>query len=167
MGHGRRLFVIASEAKQSMERQSKSGLLRRGACYRARIRATRWLLAMTAGAQGVTNSTRRANHFWFSEIVSSPEIKNISLNNSGNQNHNSARLAPTRGAYHDRHDTWGAGCDGRFGVRRFLTPDENAKAYGEVVWSWRRDAGAKLVELSASDGDNKPAHRGEHEVSRK
>ena len=49
----------------------------------------------------------------------------------------------------------------------FLTPDENAKAYGEVVWSWRRDAGAKLVELSASDGDNKPAHRGEHEVSRK
>ena len=24
-----------------------------------------------------------------------------------------------------------------------FTPDENAKAYGEVVWSWRRDAGAK------------------------
>jgi hypothetical protein len=22
-------------------------------------------------------------------------------------------------------------------------PDENAEAYGEVVWSWRRDAGAK------------------------
>ena len=33
-----------------------------------------------------------------------------------------------------------------------LTPDENARAYGEVVWSWRRDAGAKLVELSADDG---------------
>src|SRR5215204_7162641 len=40
-------------------------------------------------------------------------------------------------------------------------------AYGEVVWSWRRDAGAKLAEQSVSDGDNKPAHRGEHEVSRK
>ena len=26
----------------------------------------------------------------------------------------------------------------------FFAPDENAKAYGEVVWSWRRDAGAKL-----------------------
>ena len=26
-----------------------------------------------------------------------------------------------------------------------FTPDENAKAYGEVVWSWRRDAGAKLA----------------------
>ena len=25
----------------------------------------------------------------------------------------------------------------------FFAPDENAKAYGEVVWSWRRDAGAK------------------------
>ena len=48
-----------------------------------------------------------------------------------------------------------------------IAPDENAKAYGEVVWSWRRDAGAKLVEQFASDGDNKPAHRGEHEVSRK
>ena len=23
----------------------------------------------------------------------------------------------------------------------------NAKAYGEVVWSWRRDAGVKLVEV--------------------
>ena len=49
----------------------------------------------------------------------------------------------------------------------FFAPDENAKAYGEVVWSWRRDAGVKLAEVSASDGDNKPAHRGEHEVSRK
>ncbi len=45
--------------------------------------------------------------------------------------------------------------------------DEALSAYGEVVWSWRRDAGAKLAEQSVSDGDNKPAHRGEHEVSRK
>jgi len=47
-----------------------------------------------------------------------------------------------------------------------LAPDENAKADGEVVWSWRRDAGAKSVEFSAGDGDNKPAHRGEHEGNR-
>jgi hypothetical protein len=26
-----------------------------------------------------------------------------------------------------------------------LSPDEDAAAYGEVVWSWRRDPGAKLV----------------------
>jgi len=24
-------------------------------------------------------------------------------------------------------------------------PDENAAAYGEVVWSWRRDPGVKLL----------------------
>jgi len=38
--------VVASKAKQSMP-PPKEGLLRRGACHRARIRATRWLLAMT------------------------------------------------------------------------------------------------------------------------
>src|SRR5438477_11789322 len=99
---------------------------------------------------------------YFQKSLSSPEMENISLHNSGNQNYNSARLAPTRGAYHDRHDTLGAGCDGRFGVRCFLTPDENAKAYGEVVWSWRRDAGAKFLRstLLRGDGDNKPAPPG-------
>src|SRR5258706_9545584 len=39
--------VIASEAKQSISPRGRNGLLRRGACHRARIRATRWLLAMT------------------------------------------------------------------------------------------------------------------------
>ena len=53
------------------------------------------------------------------------------------------------------------------GVRRFLAPDEALSAYGEVVWSWRRDAGAKLVKQFAGDGDNKPAHRGERDISRK
>src|SRR5687768_8020979 len=60
------------------------------------------------------------------------------------------------------------GCGGR-GRRQafFFAPDETLSAYGEVVWSWRRDAGAKLAEQSASDGDNKPAHRGERDISRK
>ena len=51
----------------------------------------------------------------------------------------------------------------------FLAPDENAEAYGEVVWSWRRDAGVKPCgEVSCKvTVTNKPAHRGEHEVSRK
>ena len=49
----------------------------------------------------------------------------------------------------------------------FFAPDEALSAYGEVVWSWRRDAGAKPVEQSAGDGDNKPAHRGERDISRK
>ena len=44
----------------------------------------------------------------------------------------------------------------------FFAPDENAEAYGEVVWSWRRHAGAKLVrsKLLRGDGDNKPAPPG-------
>src|SRR5438876_3729482 len=100
--------------------------------------------------------------------MSSPRIKNISLHNSVNQNYNSARLAPTRGAYHDRHDTLGAGCDGRFGVRRFLTPDENAEAYGEVVWSWRRDTGAKLSgSVPPATVSTSSLHRGERDISRK
>src|SRR5438874_2340139 len=51
---------------------------------------------------------------------------------------------------------------------RVIAPDENAKAYGEVVWSWRRDAGAKsAASMLPATVAKKPAHRGEHEVSRK
>src|SRR5712672_3035307 len=40
---------MTGSAKQSISpRRRKNGLLRRGACHRARVRATRWLLAMTA-----------------------------------------------------------------------------------------------------------------------
>src|SRR2546423_14896915 len=100
--------------------------------------------------------------------MSSPGSKNILLHNSENQNYNSACLAPARGAYHDRHDTWGAGCGGRFGVRRFLTPDENARAYGEVVWSWRRDPGVTPAGVfPPATVARKAAHRGEHDISRK
>ena len=46
--------------------------------------------------------------------------------------------------------------------------DDGTKAYGEVVWSWRRDAGAKLAEnIPPMTVAKKPAHRGELEVSRK
>ena len=38
-----------------------------------------------------------------------------------------------------------------------MVPDENVEAYGEVVWSWRRDAGVKLLrsKLLRGDGGNK------------
>jgi hypothetical protein len=40
-------------------------------------------------------------------------------------------------------------------------------ADGEVVWSWRPDAGVKPVELSPpATVANKPGHRGEHEGNR-
>src|SRR5438105_13612806 len=47
----------------------------------------------------VTNSTRRANHFLFSEVMSSPGIKNISLHNSGNQNYNLTHPGPPEGRF--------------------------------------------------------------------
>ena len=34
----------------------------------------------------------------------------------------------------------------------FVTPDENAGAYGQVVWSWRRYAGVSSREADASHG---------------
>jgi hypothetical protein len=52
----------------------------------------------------------------------------------------------------------GPGGGGRFRRQvRFIVPDENAEADGEVVWSWRRDAGVKFVgsKLLRDDGDKK------------
>jgi hypothetical protein len=49
-----------------------------------------------------------------------------------------------------------------------LSPDENAAADGEVVWSWRRDPGVKLARnIAPMTVAKQAAHRGEHEGSRK
>jgi hypothetical protein len=58
-------------------------------------------------------STRRANHFGFSEIVSSPKMKNISLFPNSKQGYIHAYPVPIRGAYHDRHER-GTGSGGRW-----------------------------------------------------
>jgi len=43
------------------------------------------------------------------------------------------------------------------------SPDENAAAYGEVVWSWRRDPGVKLAgSVPPATVAKEAAHRGEH-----
>ena len=49
-------------------------------------------------------SGREQAHFWFSEHVSSPKIKNISLFQKAKSGHIYRHPVPTRGAYHDRHD---------------------------------------------------------------
>src|SRR5437764_1221076 len=98
--------------------------------------------------------------------MSSPKIKNISLHNSGNQNYNSTRLAPTRGAYHDRHDTWGAGCGGRFcsgAQARTNERKRTAKSCGPGAATLASSLRSDLQVTVAKE----PAHRGEHEVSRK
>ena len=42
------------------------------------------------------------------------------------------------------------------------SPDENAAAYGEIVWSWRRDPGATLARnFPAGNGGKKGRFPGE------
>ncbi len=63
----------------------------------------------------------------------------------------------------------GAGCDGRCGVSAVQTVrTKTLAAYGEVLWSWRRDPGVKLAGgVPLTTVARKAAHRGEHEISRK
>src|SRR5260370_19837049 len=87
-----------------------------------------------SGSLGCGKSVRRGNHFWFSEIVSSPEIKNIPLLPSGKS---ALALPPSRahkrGASRSSR-TLGAGCGGRGSVRRAIASRTNdAEAYGQVV----------------------------------
>src|SRR5262249_43824074 len=100
-----------------------------------------------------------------SEFVSSPLAKNIPLCDLVESNEKADRPAPRRGTLRPIVTKRGAGCDGRGQCR--LTSD--VAADGEVVWSWRPDAGAKRVEhVFTRDGDNKArSHRGEHGISRK
>ncbi len=62
----------------------------------------------------------------------------------------------TKGTFRDRHGTW---CGLRWTLRRqadLCPPDENAAAYGEVVWFWRRDPGVYPACLCGlGNGDNK------------
>ena len=47
-------------------------------------------------------------------------------------------------------------------------PDENAAAYGEIVWSWRRDPGATLAGVfPLTTGARKAASPGRARISRK
>jgi hypothetical protein len=52
-----------------------------------------------------------------------------------------ARPVPLRRGVAHRHETLGAGCDGRRRRRVVDPPDETLPADGEVVWTWRRDPG--------------------------
>src|SRR6266699_6954174 len=50
--------------------------------------------------------------------------------------------------------TLGTGCDGRTSPSAMIARTNGGCADGEVVWSWRSDAGAKVADLSANDGGN-------------
>src|SRR6266851_8009207 len=106
-----------------------------------------------------TISARRANH---SKPVQS-RCEKFSACPVGQISDLTPRVSPERGAARDRHETRG-------GMRwtRKLRLTSAADADGEVVWSWRPDAGVKLAgSIPPMTVARKPVHRGEHEVSRK
>ena len=100
--------------------------------------------------------------FRFSEIVSSPKIKNISLFQKCKSWHLFGQPGPHEGRFAIVTMRWAGAAMDALASGVFFAPDENAEAYGEVVWSWRRDAGVKPVrsKLLRGDGDNKPAPPG-------
>jgi hypothetical protein len=69
------------------------------------------------------------------------------------------------GRSRDRHATWhGLRWTPR---RQVLAPDETFAAYGEVVWSWRRDPGVYPARLCGpGNGDNKGRSLGRARISR-
>src|SRR5215470_6038125 len=84
------------------------------------------------------NPTGKSLRFY--RIVSSLVMKNILLYRNENQAHNLPVSRPRRDVSRSSRYV-GHGCDGRCGVAVISSPDENAAAYGEIVWFWRRDPG--------------------------
>ena len=60
-----------------------------------------------------------------------------------------------------RHDTLGRDAMDAASVRRARSPDETLAAYGEIVWSWRRDPGATSAVSPAGNGGKKGRFPGE------
>jgi len=93
--------------------------------------------------------------------VQSPSAKIFRFSLAPNQIHN-YRIPSHRGAFRDRHGRW---CGMRWTRERRET--SAATADGEVVWSWRPDAGAKLAEvIPPMTVAKEPGHRGELEGNR-
>ena len=113
-----------------------------------------------------TGTTGKSVRFY--RIVSSPLMKNILLYRNSNRAHNSPRPVPTEGRFaivtiRRAQDAMDAAASG--GV---FPPDENAAAYGEIVWSWRRDPGATLAGVfPLTTGARKAASPRRVRISRK
>jgi hypothetical protein len=116
------------------------------------------------GPGSVANSTRRANQ----QFPSSHRIKNIPFFRIPNPWHDSAVSRPLRDVSRSSRYV-GQRCDGTLWRQRdFGRADENAAAYGEIVWSWRRDPGATLAgSIPPATGARKAASPGRARISRK
>jgi hypothetical protein len=82
----------------------------------------------------------------------------LALRCRANHNDALARLAPIRGAARDRHGRWVWDAMDAVASGAIIARTNDAATYGEVVWSWRSDAGAKLAKMLtrlADDGGKK------------
>ena len=77
-------------------------------------------------------------------------------------------VSPDKGTYRDRHETWRRDAMDAAASGGFARRARTLAAYGEVVWSWRRDRGVYFAGgIPQTTVTTNAAHRGEHEVSRK
>ena len=97
----------------------------------------------------------------FYGIVSSPGSKNISLYRNSDLRYLSGQPVPHEGTYHDRHDALVRVAMDAAAPGGLCSPDETFAAYGEIVWSWRRDPGATLAVRPAGNGGKKGRFPGE------
>ena len=96
-----------------------------------------------------------------------PNSKIFCFSETPNQRYHSRVSCPQEGRFAIVTDV-GRGMRWTSWRQAIFSPDEIAKAYGQVVWSWRRDAGVKLAgSIPPATVTTSPLHRGEHEVSRK
>ena len=100
---------------------------------------------------GQYDVARRANHA--SSRVSCPALsrKIFRFVEHPNQTYNCRRLIPHEGRIAIVTDV-GMGCGGRTSPSAMIA--RRTAFGGEVVWSWRSNAGAKVAESSANDGGN-------------
>ena len=108
--------------------------------------------------------TRRANHFRFTEIMSSPEIKNISLYQKCKSGYIACHPVPTRGAYHDRHER-GTGSGGRGSADNERRESVRQRRVVLTPRCWRQCTWRQ--QLSGRDGGKRAVLRGERVISRK
>jgi hypothetical protein len=112
-------------------------------------------------------SARRANHFDLTESFVKPLEWQIFCFTEIAIRCITRPSRPAGGAFRDRHDTWAwdAMDAAASGV---LHRTKTLAAYGEVVWSWRRDPGVYPPCLcGCGNGDNKGRSPGRARISRK
>ena len=104
-----------------------------------------------------------------SESMSRPSVKNISPDISVNPKYKPCRLIPEEGRRPSSLYV-GVRCGGRGSVRRFQRRTKRCPRTAKSCGPGAANAGRQVLKkltLLRGDGDNKLAHRGEHDISRK